>query len=158
MRKGNSQYLGKYFSAFTTNIIFMILGIVGLFLVSRLTVKLNPQVEISALSISFSYPNASAEIVEHDVTNKLEGAFSTIDGIAHVRSLSSKGYGSITLEADQNADLARIRFEVLSIIKDVWQQLPREVSYPSVSQGRNENEDKTLLMSFTLNGKVIPGS
>jgi len=142
----------KHFSAYTINIIFIILALAGLALIPKLTIKLNPKYTANSLTVSFSWPDVSPGVIEHEVTSKLEGAFSTLRGIEHVISGSSKSYGYITLETKKNTDIETLRFEVLSIIKDLWQRMPEGVSYPQIYGGSEGNSQRQLLISYVLKG------
>jgi len=147
----NSQ---KRFSAYTVNIIFIILALAGLALIPKLTIKLNPKYVANSLTVSYSWSDAGPGVMEHEVTAKLEGAFSTLSGIEHVISGSSKGYGYITLETKKNTNLQTLRFEVLSIIKDLWQHMPEGVSYPQIYSGAEGNSQRQLLLSYVLKGNA----
>ena len=142
----------KHFSSFTINIVFVILALAGLSLIPRLTLKLNPGYIANSLTISYSWPDAASGVMEHEVTSKLEGTFSTLRGIEHLISGSSNGYGYITLEAKKNTDLKTLRFEVLSIIKDLWPHMPEGVSYPEIGSGNEGNTQRQLLSSYVLKG------
>ncbi len=144
----------KLFSTYTVNILFIMFALMGLALVSRLTVKLNPGRQANSLNISYTFANAAPQVVEQQVTSVLEGAFATIPGIKQIESNSSHGFGNITLEAARSTDLQTLRFQVLSVLKDVWQHLPEEVGYPEISNGRSNGEDKQLLLSYVLNGSA----
>ncbi|MDD4598432.1 MAG: efflux RND transporter permease subunit [Lentimicrobiaceae bacterium] len=153
--KGEKQPTGrKLFSAYTLNILFILFALIGLALVPRLTVKLNPGRVADALTISFTYPGSAPQVVEHEVTAVLEGALSTLGGIRQIESNSSFGYGYIVLETERGTNIETLRFHILSLIKDVWQHLPAGVGYPEISAGRQQNTDKQLLISYTLNGNV----
>ena len=144
----------RQFSSFTVNIIFIILALAGLAFIPLLTIKLNPGSVANSLTVGYSWPDAVPGVMEHEVTAKLEGAFSTLRGIENVSSYSSKGYGSITLETKKNTNLQTLRFEVLSIIKDLWQHLPEGVAYPVISGGREGNGGPELLLSYTMKGNA----
>lgn len=153
--KGEQQTEGrKLFSAYTLNILFILLALIGLALVSRLTVKLNPGRTADALTINFTYPGSAPQIVEHEVTAVLEGALSTLGGIRHIESNSSFGYGYLVIETEPGTNIETLRFHILSLIKDVWQHLPAGVGYPEISAGRQQNTDRQLLISYTLNGNT----
>jgi len=144
----------RLFSTYTVNILFIMFALVGLALVSRLTIKLNPGRQANSLHIRYTFANAAPQVVEQQVTSVLEGAFATIPGIKHIESNSSQGYGNITLKAARSTNLQTMRFQVLSVMKDVWQHLPEEVGYPEISNGRGNGEDKQLLLSYVLNGNA----
>lgn len=144
----------KPYSSFTVNMLFVLFAVCGLALIPKLTVKLNPGREPDALTVSFDYPGAAPQVVEHEVTSVLEGAIATMSGVSQIESNSSFGYGSIIIEAEAGSNIETLRFQILSIIKDVWQHLPQQVRYPEISAGRDQKSNKELLVSYTLIGDV----
>src|SRR5690606_41138010 len=63
-----------------------------------LSVQLAPSRTSPNLSVSFSWNDVSAKVIEQEVTSKLEGVFNTVKGIKNLSSTSEKGKASITIE------------------------------------------------------------
>ena len=82
---------------FSVVLIMVALSLIGVASLRRLNIKYTPTVEDRTLTVSFSYPNASAETVEAEATSKLEGVLSGLDHVSGVSSTSSKGGGTIPL-------------------------------------------------------------
>jgi multidrug efflux pump subunit AcrB len=78
--------------------------------------------------------------MEKEVTSPLEAGFSTIRGLRAIRSRSSDGFGTITLDLDKYAKLDVARFEVAAIIRQLYPKLPDRVSYPQISINRPDEE------------------
>ena len=93
MNKLNENQL----SAFSMLAIFILLMIVGAGHLTLLNVQLTPSRSLPGLSVSYRWPDASARVIEQEVTSKLEGLFSGVKGINEVSSVSEKGYGRIDL-------------------------------------------------------------
>ncbi len=143
----------KMNNAYRSLLVFAVLTVVGLALLPKLSIQLNPSANGGNLTVSYTWPNASPEAVERQITTPLEGMFSTLRGIKKVRSLSGYNYGYITLEADKNADLDQLRFEVSALIRQVYGRLPKEVSYPTLSLNTPEQEARQKpLLTLQLNG------
>jgi multidrug efflux pump subunit AcrB len=146
----------KYgFSSFSVLIIFLLLMIIGLSLLPLLNVQLTPSRSLPNLSVSYSWPDASARVIEQEVTSKLEGLFSGVRGIKDVSSVSSKGFGYINLSFKKNVNLDAVRFEVASLIRQAYPDLPPQVSFPELSisaMGQNSNP----VLTYTLNGSASP--
>lgn len=142
-------------SSYSVLITFVVLSIIGLALIPKLSVQLNPSKSAGNITVAFSWGVVSPEVLEKQVTAKLEGAFSTLQGIQKVKSYSTYGSGYITLEIDKSTNLDQIRFEVATLIRQLYPQLPKEVSYPTVSLNAPDEENKQKpLMSLELNGQV----
>ena len=142
-------------NAYRSLIVFVVLGVIGLALLPKLSVQLNPSANGGNLTVNYEWPNASPEAVERQVTTPLEGILSTLRGIKKVRSLSGYQYGYITLEADKNADLDQLRFEASALIRQVYGRFPKEVSYPTLTPNTPEQTaEQKPLMTLQLNGPV----
>ena len=76
MNQENKEITG--FSSFTLIVTFVCLSLVGLALLPLLPVKLSPSHTMPRLTVSFSMPGNPAQIVETEVTSKIEGMLSRI--------------------------------------------------------------------------------
>lgn len=146
----------KYrFSSFSILAIFILLMIVGASLLPLLNVQLTPSRSLPGMSVSYSWPDASARVIEQEVTSKLEGLFSGVKGIKDVSSVSSKGYGDINLSFKKTVNLDAARFEVASLIRQAYPGLPQQVSFPEISVGASGKNNLPLL-TYTLNASSSP--
>ncbi len=146
----------RSFSPFTLIVVFVCLSLIGLVLVPLLPVKLAPSRTLPGLTISFSMPGNSSRVVETEVTSKLESMLARVKGIKKVNSTSDNGSGHITLELDKHADIDAARFEVSTIIRQTWPQLPKGVSYPQISTRRSDDKAARPFITYTLNAPANP--
>ena len=141
----------RTFSPFTLIVTFVCLSLVGLALLPLLPVKLSPSRTLPGLTVSFTMPGNSSRVIEAEVTSRLEAMLSRVKGVKGVNSTSDNGSGSITLEMDKHADMDATRFEVSTIIRQTWPQLPEGVSYPQIHASRSNNNAERPFMTYTLN-------
>ncbi len=140
-------------SYFQLIITFGVLIVIGLVLSPLLKVKLMPSRDLPSVILSYSYPAASALVVDSEVTTKQEGLFSNLTGLQKLTSKTGDGNGRITLKMDENADMDAVRFEVSTLIRQIYSKLPPEVSYPRVQVSGLEDEERAeQLMVLTMNG------
>jgi multidrug efflux pump subunit AcrB len=145
------------FPAFSTIIVFTCLMFLGLFLIPRLPVKLNPSRKIPVVNISFSMPGQSALVIEAEVTSKLEGMLSRMKGVKQISSHSSNGSGNITIRLSGHANPDMARFEISTIIRQAWPSLPQGVNYPSIyMSGAGEEEVRRPFLNYTVNAPFSP--
>ncbi len=135
---------------------FTCLLLVGVFLIPLLPVKLNPSQETASLSISFSMAGQTAQVVESEVTSKLEGMLSRIKGVKRVTSHSSSGGGNISVQLSKHADPDMIRFEISALIRQAWPSLPQGVSYPSVFMSGMGASGNYPFLRYTVNAPFSP--
>ena len=146
----------RNFSSFTLIVTFVCLSLIGVVLVPLLPVKLAPSRTLPGLTVSFSMPGNSSRVIEAEVTSKLEAMMARVKGIRKVNSTSDNGSGSISLELDKHADIDVTRFEVSTIIRQTWPQLPEGVSYPQISTRRSDDKASRPFITYTLNAPANP--
>ena len=144
-------------SAFSINTLFVVMMLLGLSLIPRLSLQLEPSSRSNKLSVSFSWSNANPELLETEVTTKLEGAFARIRGLSQLQSSTGNGYGSIELTIDEKENIDAVKLYVSSIIRSVAPGLPEGVSVGTVNGGEFKDGKATepqqrLLMNYVLTG------
>ncbi|MCF6241651.1 MAG: efflux RND transporter permease subunit [Bacteroidales bacterium] len=145
------------YSSFSIIVLFVALMIVGVAFIPMLNIRLNPSRSLPQLTVSYYWYNASAKIIEQEVTSKLEGAFNTISGVEDIQSVSGKGYGRITINFKKNSNMESLRFETAMLIRILYPDLPDDVSYPLISyQSADDDEEENPLISYTLNAAASP--
>lgn len=122
----------------------------------RLPVQLNPSTEGISLNIVYSFPNVSPVNIERQVTSVLESGFSTVEGIKNISSKSSEGYGEIILSLDKTRGVDVVRFEVATIIRQLYSKLPPEVSFPTIIINKaEETELEKASFIYTISGNDL---
>ena len=135
-------------SSFSIIILFIALSLLGVYFIPKLTVKLIPSYSLPSLTVGFSMWGSSPRVVEQSVTSKIEGVMNRIEGVNLLNSYSGNGYGSVSITFDKSVDAEMVRFEVSSAIRELWPDFPENVSYPSISMNRpdnNEDAEKPML-------------
>ena len=143
-------------SPFTLIVAFVCLSLVGLALLPQLPVKLSPSHTLPRLTVSFTMPGNASRVIEAEVTSRLEAMLTRVKGVKNVNSTSDNGSGSITLEMDKHADMDATRFEVSTIVRQTWPQLPEGVSYPQIRTSRSDEKADRPFMTYTLNAPSTP--
>ena len=146
----------RTFSPFTLIVAFVCLSLIGFVLVPMLPVKLSPSHSLPGLTVSFSMPGNSSRVIETEVTSRLESMLARVKGVKGVNSESDNGSGSVKLELDKHADMDMVRFEVSTVIRQVWLELPEGVSYPQIRVRRSDDNASRPFMTYTLNAPSTP--
>lgn len=128
-----------------------ILALVVLGLVSypAIGVDLFPKVEFPLVNITTGLAGASPEIMDVDVTDKIEEAVSTINGVKTINSLSIDGVSSVIVEFELERDIDLAVQDVREQISAVRSQLPDDIIEPVIQK---VNIDSTPVMWLALTG------
>ena len=142
--------------SFSIIVIFIVLSLVGCALVPFLPVKLAPSRNLPSLTVSFSMQGSSARTIEAEVTSRIESVLARVSGVKGISSKSSNGGGRVSIDLDKHADIDMVRFEVSTLFRQIWSELPEGVSYPSISARAVEKESSRPFMVYRLNAPANP--
>ena len=142
-------------SAFTTILIMLVLMTIGAGMVPLLNLQYTPVEKTKSISISYNWQDASAKVIEQEVTAKIEGMVAGLQGIKELSSISYKGRGTIDIIFKKNVDMSAARFELSSLIRQVYPRLPEGVSYPYLSLSAS-GEAAQPLLSYVFNANLSP--
>jgi HAE1 family hydrophobic/amphiphilic exporter-1 len=108
--------------------------VLGLFSYQRLAVDQFPNVDFPTVVIQMDYPGASPEIVESEVTKKVEEAVNTVAGINSLWSRSYEGTSVVVVEFNLDVDGRKAADDVREKVAAIRPQLRDEVKEPRVSR------------------------
>ena len=108
---------------------FVVLGVFGY---QRLQIDQFPNVDFPVVVVSTAYPGASPEIVETDVSRKIEESLNTLSGLNAITSRSYQGASVVIAEFDLNVDSRKAAEDVREKIAQVKPTLRDDVQEPRV--------------------------
>lgn len=147
-------------SNFTLLLTLAILMVVGAGLIPRVDVADQPRPrQGKTLYVSYAWPGASAKVVEQNVTSRIEGLVAGVRGVSNVKSESRFGSGLVTIELKPSADVSATKFEIASLMRQTYRQLPEGVTYPELTGGEVVNESRRseslkLLLCYQVNSNL----
>jgi HAE1 family hydrophobic/amphiphilic exporter-1 len=106
--------------------------VLGLFSYQRLAIDQFPDISFPVVLVQTEYPGASPEIVETDVTRKIEEQVNTVSGINKVSSRSYEGQSVVIVEFDLVTEPARAAQDVREKVALVRAAFKKEVKEPIV--------------------------
>ena len=109
-------------------IIILILGGVSL---TKMKTDLLPDMDLPYLAVITTDPGASAEKVESEVSDVLEGSLSKVSGVSSVQSQSADNYSMIFLEFEDGSDMDSAMVKASSAVNEVSSQLPETAGSPN---------------------------
>ena len=106
--------------------------VLGLFSYQRLSIDQFPNIDFPTVVVVMDYPGASPEIVESEVTKKVEEAVNTVAGISSLYSRSYEGTSVVIIEFNLDVDGRKAADDVREKIAAVKPNLRTEVKEPRV--------------------------
>ncbi len=129
------------------------LMVIGLASSQRMGVEEFPNVEFPFVVIYTRYPGASPEVVESDVTRKLEDTINTIAGVKQVTSTSAQEMSTVVVEFNLNVPPTVAAQDVRDKIAQVRPQLRDDVQDPLIER---YDPSAVPVVSVTFSSNTLP--
>ncbi|MBI4634153.1 MAG: efflux RND transporter permease subunit [Deltaproteobacteria bacterium] len=128
----------------------MALVILGIVSYPDIGVDLFPKVDFPIVNISTHLKGASPELVDVNVTDKIEAAVNTINGVKSINSSSTQGDSRVTVEFVLERDIDLAAQDVREKISAIRSRLPDGIDDPVI---RKVDPDATPVIWLTLTGQ-----
>ncbi|MFD0667121.1 efflux RND transporter permease subunit [Ramlibacter sp. MAHUQ-53] len=112
--------------------VMLALVVLGLFSLQRLKVDQFPNIDFPVVVVTAEYPGASPEIVESEVTKKIEEAVNAIAGLNALTSRSYEGQSVVIIEFQLTVEGRKAAEDVREKVAAVRPTLREEVKEPRV--------------------------
>lgn len=116
----------------TTALIFVAVVIIGLFSFSRLAIDLMPESDPTRIMVMTTYPGASAEDIENNVSKVLENRLIRVENLKHISSQSKENISITTLDFSAGTDITEATNNVRDNIDASLRSLPDGVDKPTI--------------------------
>ena len=128
--------------------------VTGIYAGSNMKMETLPDITVPVLTVTTTYPGAPPEEVMENVTEPLEKAVQSLDGVDNVSSTSMQNASTIQLEYAYSKDLDEAETEVKEALENV--QLPDDAEEPKASQ-INLNSFPIITLSASDSNQSIEG-
>jgi multidrug efflux pump len=138
-------------------VVAILISLVGVLCMLNLGIESYPNIAPPQVVVSATYPGASADTVEKNVTQVLEQQMTGVDHLLYFSSQStSNGQSTITVTFDNgtNPDIAQV--QVQNKISLASPRLPSEVTQQGVVVSKN-TPDFLMFVALTSDNKAIDG-
>ncbi len=121
----------KPYTVVVAVVLVLVLGVISFL---NMTTDLLPSLELPYVVAVTTYPGASPEKVEKSVTEVLESAFGTVNGVANLSSVSSENMSMLILEFESGTNMDTAMVNLSTAVDQVGSYLPDTVSSPMLLQ------------------------
>jgi multidrug efflux pump subunit AcrB len=153
MTKNNdSAFFNFFFGQPIFSILALILFIMGGFIAYQSMIKETyPDLEIPQALIYTEWPGASPELVEKEITNKIESKIKSLKGLKRYRSGSQNSVSIISVEFDTNADLQESMQLLRTKVNESYADFPKDAKMSSIEPISVSDEP---VMTFMMYGDL----
>jgi HAE1 family hydrophobic/amphiphilic exporter-1/multidrug efflux pump len=133
-------------------LLIILFGIIGY---SYLGVREFPSIDPAQISVRTNYTGANADIIESQITEPLEKAINSIDGIRNITSSSNQGSSNITIEFKLEKNLEEAANDVRDKVSQAIRSLPQDIDAPPVVSKADADSDAIISMTVQSDTKSV---
>jgi multidrug efflux pump len=126
----------------------LLIVVLGLMSYNRLPVREIPNIDPPVVSISTSYPGASAAVVESRITQIIEDAVAGIAGIETISSSSSNGRSGVNIQFTLDREIESATNDVRDAVSRAVGRLPPDADPPQVEK-QDADADPIMWLNFS---------
>lgn len=141
----------KPFTVLVAVIIVLVIGFVSL---TGMKTDLLPEMSMPYMLVITTYPGASPEKVEENVTKPMESTLGTINGVENVTSSSAENYSMVMLEFAEDTSMDSAMVKVSSATNQIESSLPETCGTPNIME-ISMDMMATMYASVSYEGKDI---
>lgn len=130
--------------ATVVSLVIIIFGIIGF---RELGVREFPSVDPPIITVTTNYPGANADIIESQITERLEESISEVQGIETLSSTSSDGRSTIKVEFNLSMNLDDAANDIRDKVSGAVKNLPADADPPIVAKS---DADAETIFSLTV--------
>src|SRR6188768_2656563 len=134
------------------NLVIVLFGIIGY---TYLGVREFPSIDPAQISVRTSYAGANADIIESQITEPLEKAINSIDGIRNITSSSNQGSSNINIEFKLEQNLEEAANDVRDKVSQAVRSLPQDIDAPPVVSKADADSDAIISMTVQSDSKNV---
>ncbi len=105
-------------------LVTIVAAVFGGLALTNLKQELIPSIEFPQLAVVTTYPGASPEVVEADVSTPIEGAIRGVEGLESTTATSTTNSSIVSASFTYGTDLAAAQQKILAAIARIKDQLP----------------------------------
>ncbi len=138
-----------------TTMMMALLVVLGIFSFRRLPIDQYPNVDIPFVTVQTIYPGASAEVIEREVTRRMEEAFNPVEGVDRIFSITLEGVSQVMIEFDLDRDVDQAAQDIRTKIDGIRRDLPEDIEPPLVAKF-DPAAEPIISVAFSSNTVAIP--
>ncbi len=124
--------------------LLMLIGVAGIL---NLQVREYPEVDETVVTITTTYPGASADLMQGFVSSPIAQIVATAEDVDYVTSESRPSLSTVTVQMELGADPDEALTEILALVQQVRDELPDDADDPQVVTGTGQ-QFATMYLAF----------
>jgi hydrophobic/amphiphilic exporter-1 (mainly G- bacteria), HAE1 family len=139
------------------SLFYLLVLTIGLTAWMRIPMELAPNIQLPTITISHSWGSTSPEVMEQEVTRKVEQVASRLRDVEKISSITSEGTSRVTVTFRKNAPVDFRTVEIQEYLFAIRDALPQSlVQMPITRSVPQELSNMTTFMTWSVHADLPP--
>ncbi|MEX0646454.1 MAG: efflux RND transporter permease subunit [Balneolaceae bacterium] len=139
----------KYFISLS----YMLIVVMGIIAWMNIPLEMAPDLRLPSVTVSYSWGSTSPEVMEQEITRRVEQAATRLRNIETVRSVSQEGRASVTITFEKETPVEYRILELQEYLYGLRDELPPNLR-PSISRSiPQELQEQETFMAYSISGE-----
>jgi multidrug efflux pump len=130
-------------------VVSLLILLVGLRALLVLPIRQYPKITSTVISVTTTYPGASATLMQGFITVPIEQAIASAEGIDYMTSSSAEGVSTVTANINLGYDPNAALTDVMAKVQQVKSVLPKDANDPVILKQTGGNGTALMYLSFS---------
>ncbi len=135
-------------------VLFVMLTLAGIVSFSNLDVNNQPDIDFPVVIVSISQPGAAPTELETQVTQRVEAAVRSLQGIDEIDSTVTEGNSTTVVQLNIGTPIDRAVEDVRSAVSQIRSNLPDGILEPQISRANTSGQDLASYAAITTDMTV----
>lgn len=132
---------------------YMLIAVVGIVSWMNIPMEMAPDLNLPVVTVNYSWGSTSPEVMEQEITRRVEQAAMRLRNVERIRSISREGSSSVTVTFEKEAPVEYRVLELQEYLHSLRESLPPDVRPPSVNRSIPEElQAHETFMIYSISG------
>lgn len=139
----------KYFISLS----YMLVAVVGTVAWMNIPLEMAPDLRLPSVTVSYGWGSTSPEVIEKEITRRVESAATRLRNVEQIRSVSQEGRSSVTITFEKETPVEYRILELQEYLYGLREEFPPQVRQPTINRSIPEElQEQETFMAYSISG------
>jgi hydrophobic/amphiphilic exporter-1 (mainly G- bacteria), HAE1 family len=139
----------KYFISLS----YLLIAVVGIVAWMNIPMEMTPDLRLPSVTVSYSWGSTSPEVMEQEITRRVESVATRLRNVERIRSVSNEGRSSVTITFEQDTPVEYRILELQEYLHGLRDEFPPQVRQPVINRSiPQELQEQETFMAWSISG------
>lgn len=140
----------KYFISLS----YMLVAVVGIVAWMNIPLEMAPDLRLPSVTVSYGWGSTSPEVMEKEITRRVESAATRLRNVEQIRSVSQEGRSSVTITFEKETPVEYRILELQEYLYGLREEFPPQVRQPTINRSIPEElQEQETFMAYSISGE-----